>query len=116
MKIAGHLPDKLILEELGRRLMRRRLDEGLTQVQLANQAGLSRSTVDRIESGESAQLASLIRILRTLDMLPNLDSVLPEAGPSPMDLIKLKGKERQRAPKTKTVAKPRGTWTWGDER
>lgn len=115
MKIVAHLPDKAILEELGRRLARRRLDEGLTQTQLASQSGISRSTVERIESGESVQLASLIRILRTLGMLSELDTLIPEQGPSPMDLLKLKGKERQRAPRTKAVAKPRGSWKWGDE-
>jgi len=91
------MTDDAVLEEFGRRLARRRLNLQLTQAKLAEQAGVSKRTVERMESGAAVQTLSLIRILRVLDLLQGLDQLIPETGPRPMDLLKLKGKERKRA-------------------
>ena len=97
MKISNLLTDDSILAEMGERVARRRLDLQLTQAALAEQAGVGKRTVERIEAGASAQMSSMIRIYRVLDLLQGLDRMLPEAQPSPMDLLKNKGKIRQRA-------------------
>ena len=109
------LSDEAILEELGRRLSRRRLDLQLTQARLAEEAGVSKRTVERIESGNPAQTISLIRILRVLDLLSGLDSMLPKPGPRPMDLLKLQGKERKRASRKRKSTVQESGWTWGDD-
>ena len=107
--------DDAVLEELGRRLERRRLDLRLTQANLAEQAGVSKRTVERIEAGAVAQTLSLIRILRVLDLLQGLDQLIPKTGPRPMDLLKLKKKERKRA-SSRRPADPAGAdWSWGDD-
>lgn len=113
------LTDDGILKAIGRRLARRRIDLQLTQAHLAEQAGVSKRTVERIEAGAPAQSVSLVRILRVLGLLKGLDQLIPETGPSPMELLKLKGKERQRA-SSKGVSKgainrSAETWTWGDD-
>ena len=41
MRIDSQLTDSAILNELGTRLSRRRLDRNLSQVQLANEAGVA---------------------------------------------------------------------------
>ncbi len=122
------LSDAAVLEELGRRLARRRIDLGLTQAALAERAGLGKRTVERIEKGESGQLSSLVRILRVLELLPRLDQLLPELGPRPMDLLRRQGNQRQRAssrenfpkksPETSTKKSPETSspWSWEDER
>lgn len=117
------MTDDAVLEAFGRRLARRRLDLQLTQAHLAEQAGVSKRTVERIEAGASAQSVSLIRILRVLGLLKNLYQLIPETGPSPMELLKLKGKERQRASSKRifkstrkgTGNKSSKTWSWGDD-
>jgi hypothetical protein len=53
--------------------------------------------LQKIESGQSCALTLLIRILRALGRLDALDAFLPEPGLSPIQLAKLKGRERQRA-------------------
>jgi transcriptional regulator with XRE-family HTH domain len=105
--------DEALLEELGRRLARQRVAMELTQADLAEQAGISKRTVERVEAGESAQTATLVSILRILDLLDGLYSLLPAAGPRPMDLLKLKGKERRRASK-KRKDQPKESWSWDD--
>jgi transcriptional regulator with XRE-family HTH domain len=115
MKISKTLTDEAILAEIGERIASRRLDMQLTQADVAEQAGVAKRTLERIEAGHSAQLSSLIRILRVLDLFPGLDRLIPEAGSRPMDLLKRKGKPRQRASKRRGSARPEEPWTWGDE-
>ncbi len=114
MKIEGLLSDEAILAELGSRLAQRRLELQLTQEMLAEKAGVSKRTVERLEAGATTQLSTVIRILRVLELLDRLESLVPEAGPRPMDLLRLKGKARKRAGGRK---KPpdEAPWTWGDE-
>ena len=64
MKISKLLADDAILTEIGERVARRRLDLQLTQAEMAEQAGVAKRTVERIEAGASAQMSSIIRILR----------------------------------------------------
>ena len=109
------MTDDAVLEELGRRLERRRIDLGLTQAKLSEQAGVSKRTVERMEAGAAAQTRNLIRILRVLDLLQGLDQLIPETGPRPMDLLKLKGKERKRASYNSAVRQSGKAWSWGDD-
>jgi transcriptional regulator with XRE-family HTH domain len=109
------MTDDAVLEEFGKRLGRRRLDLQLTQAKLADQAGVSKRTVERMEAGAAAQTLSLIRILRVLDLLQGLDQLIPETGPRPMDLLKLKGKQRQRASSSRAADQAGKVWSWGDD-
>lgn len=109
------MTDNALLEELGRRLERRRLYLQLTQAKLAEQAGVSKRTVERMESGAAAQTLSLIRILRVLDLLQGFDQLVPEIEPRPMDLLKLKGKERRRASSSSAADQPGKVWSRGDD-
>ncbi|NOZ74493.1 MAG: helix-turn-helix domain-containing protein [FCB group bacterium] len=115
MKITTFLTDKAVLAEIGQRLVQRRLELQLTQAEVADRAGIGKRTLERIEAGHSAQFASLIRIFRALDLLSGLESLIPEATPRPMDLLKRKGKVRRRASRDHR-SKPIGKgWVWGDE-
>lgn len=107
--------DEVTLEELGRRIARYRLNRNLTQEALAQEAGVSRRTVLRVENGCSTQVTNLIRIFRALRLLDNLQTLIPEPAISPIQQVKLHGKERQRAssrPGRKKQGKP---WSWGNE-
>jgi transcriptional regulator with XRE-family HTH domain len=115
MSAEPHMSDKAILADLGHRLGRRRVELELTQADLAGEAGVSKRTVERVEAGESIQTANLIRILRVMDLLEAFDAAIPEVGPRPMDLLKLRGKERQRASSKKSNKESEGEWSWGDE-
>ena len=115
MQIDTSLPDDAILAEIGQRLQQHRLDLELTQAELAEQSGVSKRTVERLEAGKSVQLGNLIRVLRTLDLLTSLDGLAPESGPRPIDLLKLKGKQRRRARSKHNTGQPAQTWQWGKD-
>jgi transcriptional regulator with XRE-family HTH domain len=134
------LTDEAVLSELGARLERTRLERNLSQRELAAEAGVERKAVQRLEAGEPVKLTSFIRVLRALALLDALDALVPEPLPSPIELLKLRGKRRRRASGTrgknkktpragkseKTSPAPRGEeipsaqeatlpWRWGDE-
>jgi transcriptional regulator with XRE-family HTH domain len=115
MNISKTLADGAILAEIGARVARRRLEIQMTQADVAEQAGVAKRTVERIEGGASAQMSSIVRILRVLDLLPGLDRMIPEAGPRPMELLKQKGKLRQRASRFRHAARPNKPWSWDGE-
>jgi len=115
VKILSTSSDAAVLDELGARLARRRLDLGLTQAELAREAGVAKRTVERIEAGASAQVASLIRILRMLELLPALDALVPAPRPSPVALLETQGRRRARASGRRRRNPSAPGWTWGDE-
>jgi transcriptional regulator with XRE-family HTH domain len=98
MSIYG-MSDRAILREMGSRLNRKRLDKNVSQQELAEMAGLNRTTVSEIEQGKPFAVLTFIQILRALDALDELDSLLPDPGISPLQLAKMKGKVRRRASK-----------------
>ncbi len=120
MKIQHYLTDDAVLSELGGRLERTRLERNLTQRELAQEAGVERKAVQRIEAGEPVKLTSFIRVLRALALLDALDGLVPEPAASPIELLRLHGKRRRRASgaRRKNTPEQQETrpWRWGDEK
>ena len=114
MGISTTSTDASVLREIGARLARQRLERNLTQAEVAHEAGLAQRTVTRIEAGGTATVASLVRILRALGSLESLDHFLPEPGPSPMEELARRGKQRRRASNPRKPDQPTGDWTWAD--
>ena len=115
MRIPSGASDDAALQALGRRLARHRLNRNLTQTALAGQAGVSTPTVQRIEQGQSSQAANLIRILRALGLLDNLDALVPEPAISPIQQARMRGRIRQRASSSSGKPEPPADWSWGDD-
>ncbi len=115
MKISKQVVDAGVLTELGQRIVHVRLQQNLTQIGLAEQAGISKRTLERMEAGGSVQLSSFIRVCRALDLLERFDALIPEVAPGPMAQLKLRGKARKRASSAKQPAAAYGPWTWGDD-
>ncbi len=114
MKIDSNLTDERVLKVLGERLLGIRLARNLTQAELAEQAGVSKRTVERLESGAVAiQLSGFVRVCRALGLLERLELLIPEPAPSPMVQLKRQGKPRQRASGEKAAdnSKP---WSWDE--
>jgi transcriptional regulator with XRE-family HTH domain len=95
--------DQAVLEELGRRLRQRRLDRNLSQHDVAEKAGVDRTTIGQLERDGRASLLTLVQVLRALGALDELDAFLPAAGPSPLELARRQGRVRQRASRPRTT-------------
>jgi len=110
-----NLSDDAILSELGHRLAQYRLNRNLTQEALAKEAGISERTLHRIEHGHPSHITNTIRILRALDMLGNLEALIPEPAISPIQQVKMLGKKRQRASSPSEKSKQKSPWSWRDD-
>jgi transcriptional regulator with XRE-family HTH domain len=116
MKITKQATDEAVLAELGGRLTRVRLERNLTQAQLAEQAGVSKRTVQRLEAGAVAtQLSGFIRVCRVLEVIERFDLLIPEPVPSPVEQLKLAGRKRQRASGAQAAKSAAQKWQWGDK-
>lgn len=115
MKFIGDLSDDAMLKEVGNRIAQYRLNQDKTQAALAQEAGVSNRTLTRIEHGQSVQSSSLIRILRALQLVGNLDTLIPEPAVSPVQQLRMQGKRRQRASSKSVRPGKAEPWSWGDE-
>ena len=97
MKNFDEMNDSAILDLLGERVKQERLNQNITQAELAQRAGINRIVLTSLENGRGCTLANMIRILRILGRTGQLDLFLPEPGVSPVQLAKLSGQQRREA-------------------
>ena len=103
------------LEHLSRRLVQHRLNRNLTQVELADAAGISRRTLARLEAGEPTQLENFLRTLIALGLQDGLERLVPDVPESPIQQLERSGRRRKRATGSR---KPRSDdnapWSWDE--
>lgn len=81
--------DTVILQRIGNKLKNLRLRQNITQRSLAESAGLSLSTVKKMEGGEIGSFDSLLRLLRTLGKLDVFQPLVEEGQLSPGEYYEL---------------------------
>lgn len=118
MNITSDLSDSAVLQAVGERISHHRIHAGITQAELAEEAGIGKRTLERVEAGRGAELVTIIRILRALDLIEGLDRLIPEMPPSPIEQLELRGKRRQRASRPRGQradrAAPKKPWSWDE--
>lgn len=97
MRISATSTTNEVLHEIGARLQALRLQQNMTAKQLAQLAGVSLGTVNRAESGANVSLETMIRLLRAVNRLDALEDFLAIPLVSPLQLVAMRGRERQRA-------------------
>lgn len=85
-----------ICKEVGQRLKRTRLNANLTQKAVAKRAGISVAAVQSVERGE-ALLETVVAFLTALGKTGHIENFVPKEELSPLQLVKLQGKQRRRA-------------------
>ena len=90
------LSDVAIEKEIGHRIKSLRLEQNRTQEDLSKSTMLSLRVIKSLESGKG-KLSSLIAVLRELKALDQLNHFIPEVEVSPLQLVRMQGKKRQRA-------------------
>jgi transcriptional regulator with XRE-family HTH domain len=84
------------LSKLGERVQQQRIAAGLKQQELADHAAVSRDALSALENGRPVTTATLARILAALGYTDALTNLVPAPAISPLDMQKLRGKERRR--------------------
>lgn len=95
------LSDAAILREIGAFVKGRRIDQNLTQDEVAEKSAISRSTLSLLERGDSITLNSLLKVLRILEALYVFETFLVTASISPIQIAKDDEKKRKRASRNK---------------
>lgn len=114
MKIYGTESNGYILKELGKRIQDIRISVTITQRELAERAGVSPSTMERIENGENVKIENILNVMRALSLLNNLDIILPEQEVIPTMVIERRVK-RKRVRRKNEKSEDITEWKWGDE-
>lgn len=107
-----------IIKSLCQRLEEIRLSRNVSQAGLAEEAGVSRTTMTRIAIGKPISLDSFVRVMQALGLTDHFAALLPDPGVRPVDRLRFGGKERRRArPRLDSNGVAiRTKWVWGDER
>ena len=90
------MTDEAIARELGRRIDQIRLERNMTQQQLADAVGISRVSYAKLAAGQG-KFINVIAVLRALDQLALVEGFIPDTAFSPIEQLKMKGRQRQRA-------------------
>ena len=97
------LADAEIISRIAARIKQMRLKQNISQLNLAQSAGLSLSSIIRVEDGNIKSFDTLLRILRTLGELEVFNTLIEEEPMSPNEYFKVvnaaKKTKRKRASK-----------------
>ena len=88
--------DKALSERIGQFIKHNRIQQNLTQEEVANKANISRSTLSLLERGEGVTLTTLLQVLRVLNLLHIMEAFTVNTTLSPIALAKAAKAERQR--------------------
>lgn len=92
---------------LGGRIRRLRIGRDLDQVTTAERAGVSEKALRNLETGRGSSVETLVRVLKALDALAGLDTLVPEPTVDPIALLRHR-REPQRVRRVRAV-KPKKT-------
>lgn len=104
------MSDQALAAFIGQFIRSKRIEQNITQAQLAKDAGISRSTLVLLEKGESASLGSLLQVLRMLNQLHVLAAFEMTPVISPLLMAKEEMKKRQRVRPKPSSQQPKSDW------
>jgi ribosome-binding protein aMBF1 (putative translation factor) len=91
------MSDDAIVHQIGEFVRHHRLQQNIKQKDLAEKAGINRTTLSDLELGRRCQLMTLIQVLRILNKLHVFEAFEVNQQISPMKLAELEMKKRQKA-------------------
>ncbi len=88
MKFDVGMTEDEALREAGRRLAQARLCRNMTQAELALRSGISKRSLERLESGVGGvRLEVFVAVCGGLGLTAGFESLLPEIQLSPQDIL-----------------------------
>lgn len=90
------LTDQALIKRIGSTIRQRRLSRNLSQKRLAEQTGVSLSSIAALERGSSVSLSILIPVLRALNELDQIRGFIEEPPISPIAYARMLDGEKIR--------------------
>lgn len=117
MKISELTRNDVVLKEIGRRIAEKRIRQNRSQEAFAREAGISRSGLQRLESGDAGvRVVTLASALRALGLAQSLDAIVPDDAMTPIEIARVvnvvSGQARKRA--SRKPSGGRKKMKWGD--
>ncbi len=97
------ISDNGIVANMGSFIKHHRLEQNKTQRQLAEEAGINRTTLVEFEKGTGSNIITLIQLLRALNLLHVLEKFKVDTQVSPIQLAEMEQAKRKRASRSKTI-------------
>lgn len=94
------MSDGALAAHIGAFVKHHRLTRNKSQASIAHAAGISRSTLSLLERGQTVTVATLIQVLRVLDLLYTMETFTVPKTVSPLAIAKLEQTKRIRARST----------------
>ena len=91
------MSDDALAAHIGAFVKHHRLTRNKSQEAVAHAAGISRSTLSLLERGQTVTVATLIQVLRVLDLLYTMEAFTVPKMVSPLAIAKLEQTKRIRA-------------------
>lgn len=104
------MSDAALIETIGSFIKDCRLQHNKTQQQVADAAGVSRSTLVQLENGSGGNLSSVIQVLRVLEQLHLFQNFEVRNKISPLQLAKAEKNKRKRSRSRNKKSKPETDW------
>lgn len=95
------MTDALVVKTLCASLKQMRLNQNLSQDDLATRSGLSRITISRMETGKAINLLTMVQVMRALGKLDLLNYLNVEPEISPLQVMEERSKFRKKASPSK---------------
>ena len=104
------IDDYEILQDIARKIKKKRISLNYSQAYIAKKTGLSMHTISNVETGKAYTMDSFIKVMRILGMIDNLDKVVSDVVIDPETVKKQKTRQR-----VKEKADSNNTeWKWGN--
>ena len=104
------MSDKALAEQIGAFVKHHRLQQNKSQEILAEQAGISRSTLSLLERGETVTVSTLLQVLRVLDQLQVMDAFAVDQTISPLELVRKEKARHRRARRNRKDEEKETDW------
>ena len=103
-----------IEKQLCQRLERVRLDQNISQSVLAEEAGVSRRTISRMENGEGVSLDTFVRVARALGLIEQLQSLFQLPEIRPVDRVRGQAPRKNASSSRSKTKDTEAPWEWDD--
>ena len=104
------MSDDAIIKTIGAFIKHHRIAQNRIQHEVAENAGINRTTLSLLENGGIVNISTLVQVLRALDLLHVMDVFTIENQISPIELAKLEQERRKRASNKRKNEQPESDW------